>query len=236
MNHKSRHLLFHIRNNAIKYIYALIIGLLGMSCESNSNEQTLWVNSAKVDCVGVGPMQCYQIKNNKNEPWSNFYQEIAGFDYEPGFIYKLKVAIDTLDVNTLPADKSYLDYRLIRVLSKETDPFLTLNDIWVVTQIDGIDNETIVAASLPNLEINTRSMNFLGTDGCNHTNGKIETLSGNQIKFGPVMSTKKTCPDMTIPNAYVTALSQVRYFKRKNLELVLYDDNNSKLLTFKKVD
>lgn len=236
MNYSLKHLLIQIGNNVIKYVLALIVGLIYMSCESNPNEQTLWVNSAKVDCVGVGPMQCFQIKNDEDEPWSNFYQEISGFEFEPGYIYKLKVAVDTLDKKTLPADKSYLEYRLIKILAKETDPYLTLNDIWVVTGFHGIDNQIITAGSLPNIEINTRSMSFYGSDGCNQNKGKIETLSGNQIKFGPVMSTKKACLDMRVPNEFNSALSRVRYFERKNLELVFYDENNSKLLTFKKVD
>jgi heat shock protein HslJ len=207
-----------------------------MACESEPNEQTLWVNSAKVDCVGVGPMQCFQIKNEENEPWSNFYQEISGFDYEPGFIYKLKVSIDTLDKATLPADKSYLEYTLIDVLSKEKDPYLSLHDIWAITEIVGVESKLKGLESRPNLEINIRTMSIMGSDGCNQYRGKIETLSGNEIRFGPIMGTKKACPEMHIPNKYTSALSKVSYFKREGLQLIFYDKDTSKLLTFKKVD
>jgi len=216
------------------FITVMIVSFL--SCESNPDEHTLWVNSAKVDCVGVGPMQCFQIKSNENEPWTNLYQEISGFDFEPGFIYKLHVAIDTLDKTNLPADKSYLEYSLIEVISKQRDPYLLLNDIWVVTKIHGIEDLSITSSQLAGIEINTRSMNILGSDGCNNYRGKIETLSGNKLLFGPIMGTKKACPDMSIPNKFTSSLKEVRYYKREGLSLILYDENDLELLTFKKID
>ena len=207
-----------------------------MSCESNGNEQTLWVNSAKVDCVGVGPMQCFQIRSNENEPWTNLYQDILGFDFEPGYIYQLKVAIDTLATATLPADKSSLEYRLVDVLSKQADPLLSLNDIWVATKIIKAEAKSMNSEGNPVLEINTRSMSILGSDGCNNYRGKIETLSINKISFGPIMGTKKACRDMDIPNKYSAALSKVKSYKKERLELILYDETNKELLSFKKID
>ena len=207
-----------------------------MSCDSNLNEQIIWVNSAKIDCVGVGPMQCFQIKNSEEEPWTNFYQDIAGFDFEPGYIYKLKVSIKTLDKDELPADKSSLEYRLVEVLSKQADPLLSLNDIWVITKIEGAEAKSINSEGNPILEINTRSMTILGSDGCNNYRGKIEALSENKISFGPIMGTKKACRDMDMPNKYSAALSKVKSYKKERLELVLYDETNKELLSFKKVD
>jgi hypothetical protein len=39
-------------------------------------------------------MQCLLIQEGENMvegEWQNFYAQIDGFDYEPGFIYKLRV-------------------------------------------------------------------------------------------------------------------------------------------------
>lgn len=208
-----------------------------MSCESNRNEHTLWVNSAKVDCVGVGPMQCFQIKKTENESWSNFYQDIAGFDFEPGYVYKLKVAIDTLDKNKLPADKSYLEYRLLEVVSKDSDPYLSLNDIWAVNHLTGIDTlENTSRVYLPVLEINTRSMGIMGSDGCNQYRCKIEILSGNKISFGPIIATKKICQDMRVSDKFNSVLGAVKSFKREGLELIFYDEKDIQLVKFKKID
>ena len=51
------------------------------------------VNSARVPCVGVAPMNCLQVKRGA-EPtgdWQHFYSQIDGFDYEPGYLYRLLV-------------------------------------------------------------------------------------------------------------------------------------------------
>ena len=220
-----------------KSIFCLMImSILLLSCEPSLNEQIIWVNSAKVDCVGVGPMQCFQVKNTESEPWSNFYQEISGFDYEPGYIYKLKVSVKTLELDELPADKSSKEYRLMEVLSKDVDAILSLNDIWVLTEIEGADSKSFNFDSLPNLEINTRSMNILGSDGCNNYRGKIEVISENKISFGPIMSSKKACRNMDMSYMYSAALSKVKFYKKERLKLILYDENTKELLSFKKVD
>lgn len=211
--------------------------LLIMSCETNINEQTIWINSAKVDCVGVGPMQCFTVKNSEREDWTNFYQEIKGFDFEPGFIYKLKVSVDTLDRSNLPADKSYLEYKLLEILSKDKDPFLALNDIWLVKHVKGIESlEKFDLKSLPTLELNTRTMSIMGSDGCNRFRGKLETLKDGKISFGPLMGTKKLCTDMTISNNFNSALSQVKSYKYNGLELIFFDAEKESLISLKKVD
>ncbi|MFB1040969.1 MAG: DUF4377 domain-containing protein, partial [Polaribacter sp.] len=107
-------------------------------------------------------MQCFNVKNNESEDWSNFYQEIKGFDFEPGYIYKLKISVATLDKSKLPAEKSYLEYKLIEILSKDKDPFLPINDIWMLTQLKGIDNlNNIALKSVPTLELNTKTRRIM---------------------------------------------------------------------------
>ena len=137
-----------------------------MSCKPNMrSESTLfWVNSSKIDCVGVGPMQCLQIKRTENGAWENFYDRIEGFDFEPGFIYQIELKIDELNENPLPADKSNLKYTLVKTISKEVDKRYLLNDIWVVTSIGDliIDKTT---PQIPQVEISLKSMQIIGKDG-----------------------------------------------------------------------
>ena len=229
--------LFLRRLNIKKYICIIIQVLLVMSCETNINEQTIWIDSAKVDCEGVSPMQCFNVKNNESEDWSNFYQEIKGFDFEPGYIYKLKISVATLDKSKLPADKSYLEYKLIEILSKDKDPFLPINDIWMLTQLKGIDNlNNIALKSVPTLALNTKTRRIMGSDGCNRFRAKLETLKEGKISFGPLMGTKKLCAEMTTPNNFNLALSQVKYYKRTGLELLFLNGDNELLIGFIKVD
>ncbi|MGL5292060.1 MAG: DUF4377 domain-containing protein [Vibrionaceae bacterium] len=77
----------------------------------------LFVNDQLVTCVGVAPMQCMQVREVATEPWQNFYQEIEGFKFEPGFSYQIEV--NKTKVENPPADASSLSYKLVRILDKQ---------------------------------------------------------------------------------------------------------------------
>lgn len=80
-------------------------------------EKTLYVDSEKVDCVGVAPQKCYRVREDPSEDWRFFYSEIAGFEFEPGYQYELLVREEK--VKNPPADGSSLRWELIKVVSKE---------------------------------------------------------------------------------------------------------------------
>ena len=110
----------------------LIILLATFVIACNSNNKTLLINSYKVDCSGVSDQTCLQVATESDSlVWENFYSAIEGFDYQPGYIYKLEVDVETIPVTEVPADASTLKYKLIKVLSKEIDPILRINDIWL---------------------------------------------------------------------------------------------------------
>ncbi|MCW3161137.1 DUF4377 domain-containing protein [Chryseobacterium oryctis] len=83
---------------------------------SNSNEKTFIVGAETADCTGIVRMKCLQIKENASENWSNFYSNIEGFSYEPGYEYVLKVK--TENIPNPPADGSSIKYILIKQISK----------------------------------------------------------------------------------------------------------------------
>ncbi|HAC64347.1 MAG TPA: hypothetical protein DCF68_12600 [Cyanothece sp. UBA12306] len=55
-------------------------------------ETTLYVGPKTVDCTGVAPQQCLQIQEKPDDQWRLFYESIEGFNYEPGYLYELKVS------------------------------------------------------------------------------------------------------------------------------------------------
>lgn len=95
--------------------------VLVFACGSAKDVQTYMVNSEKIDCMGVAPMKCLQIKNltKGDTEWQSMYGNIEGFDYEPGYIYKIEVKEEKLDTKNLPADASSIKYKLVKVVSKE---------------------------------------------------------------------------------------------------------------------
>lgn len=83
---------------------------------SAADEKTFIVGPQTADCTGVAPMKCLQVKEKPTDNWSNFYTNIEGFTYEPGYEYVIKVK--TEKVENLPADASSIKYTLIKQVSK----------------------------------------------------------------------------------------------------------------------
>jgi len=208
-----------------------------MACKTNgstSKKEIFWVDSARVDCVGVGPMKCLQIKRIEDGSWENLYDTIEGFDYESGYLYTLEVAINSMPKENLPADKSMLTYRLLNVLSKKIDPKIRLNDIWVATHINNgaLDRSD----KLLQIEMSLKTMQLMGSDGCNSIRAKINDISETNLSFGNLMATKKMCPNMEVSDQFNNALAIVTSYKFKDLELSLYDQEGQELLRFLKAD
>lgn len=80
---------------------------------------TLEIASARVPCVGVGPMECLQLRESGDADWDLFYGSIEGFTWEPGYRYTLLVA--RREVPNPPADGSNQSLRLLEVLSKSPE-------------------------------------------------------------------------------------------------------------------
>ncbi len=112
---------------------AMILSLLAFGCQTKSpteepamekenapEEKTIFIGPKKVDCVGAGPMECYQVKEDPNGEWLLFYNQIDGFEWEPGYTYELRVAVHP--VENPPADASSLRYELIEVANQVETP------------------------------------------------------------------------------------------------------------------
>lgn len=78
---------------------------------------TYIIAAERADCTGVGKMKCLQVKENKEDPWTLFYQGIDGFEYEEGYEYVVKVK--RTNIENPPADASSIKYTLEEVVSKE---------------------------------------------------------------------------------------------------------------------
>lgn len=82
-----------------------------------ANTEILIIGPYKTDCVGAFPQECYLEFNEESQRWEFFYDGIVGFDFEPGFIYTLKVSLHEYAGDIQDVGK--YEYRLIEVLNKE---------------------------------------------------------------------------------------------------------------------
>ncbi|SFC61857.1 Heat shock protein HslJ [Polaromonas sp. OV174] len=85
------------------------------STKLEANHKILEVAPTKVNCVGVAPMQCLQVREAGGQ-WTNFHAPIEGFNFQEGWRYRLQVAVEP--VQNPPADASSLRYTLVRILDK----------------------------------------------------------------------------------------------------------------------
>ncbi len=102
--HKTILLLFSI---------ALLLG----ACSSKGTTEKLVVASQQGDCVGVAPMKCLLVKKEGQTDWEFFYNNIEGFNYEPGYEYVLDVKVEKIEYPA--ADQSALKYTLVKEVLKE---------------------------------------------------------------------------------------------------------------------
>ncbi|HEU4579706.1 MAG TPA: DUF4377 domain-containing protein [Polyangiaceae bacterium] len=87
---------------------------------AQADTKTLFVAAAQADCQGEAPQKCLQVRESETEPYRNLYSNIEGFDYEPSYVYELRV--EAIPVPNAPADASSVRYRLLEVVSKRKAP------------------------------------------------------------------------------------------------------------------
>lgn len=190
--------------------------LIGCSSDSGPVEgsevtthETYWIAPERVGCQGIVPMQCLvvnQVIDGKATEWQLFYNDIAGFEFVPGFFYKLSVL--TSEAANPPADASSLSYTLISEVDKTprhyaSNTMLTENRKWNLKQLVGLNNANPLMLEQP-ANITISGDRLSGFSGCNNMFGQVqylfedEKLQNTLLKLGPVGSTLMACAD---PNA-----------------------------------
>ena len=93
------------------------VGQRGARVEAASGvEKTVYIDSQRVECSGVGKMSCYRWRESPDAPWQLWYGPIEGLDFEPGVSYKLRVR--EYQVPNPPADASSIRWQLLNVESR----------------------------------------------------------------------------------------------------------------------
>ena len=82
----------------------------------------VYVAPQQVACsAGAAQMLCYQVKENREDPWQLWYSGIAGFNYQPGNAYRLRILEER--VARPAADAGSVKWTLDLVVEQEiSDP------------------------------------------------------------------------------------------------------------------
>lgn len=202
---------------------------------NTATEAIYWVNGKKSDCVGVGKQNCLEIQKGNVKTannWRLFYDSIDGFNYEEGYVYKLLVKEEDA-LKPVAADASLKNYKLLKVMQKEYEPKLLLNNKWTLVELR---NAPVIGENVPFIEFNLDLRKMSAGDGCNTLVGEIKSVMDEKINLGNVISTRKICQEMELANQYGPLLSQINSYKIENQKLIIYDGNNSEILAFKRAD
>lgn len=209
--------------------------VLVFSCTTSKDINTYWVSGSKADCTGVAPMKCLKVYRGEdvaNANWEYFYSDIEGFDFEEGFLQKIKVEEEQLKPENVPADASSIRYRLVEVVEKRQDTNALLEGKWMATKINGEPIEQM--DQLPSMNFDLDNMRVSGSTSCNNYTADIMSLSGNSIKLVPGAMTEKMCLNNTIEQTFNQAFNGIATFNIEGDQLTFFDEQNTPVLSFRR--
>ncbi len=175
-------------------------------------------------------LNVHQGEDIENAEWEHFYSEIENFEFEEGYLKKIKVKKE--EKENVPADASSIKYTLINELEKQPDKRVQIKGKWRLVSLN--DHPVNKKASLPDLEIRLSEMRINGYSGCNNYSGTIQQLTQDSIRFGPIMSTKKACLNDNVEPEYYEAVNSVATYIVEEGRINFYNQHGEKVLSFLK--
>ncbi len=227
--------------------YTLVEEVSKTSANAEGDVVTMYVGPELAECTGAGPQMCMLVKYEPSADYQYFYNQIEGFEFEPGYNYELQVLVT--EVENPPADGSSLQYTLIEEVSKtpageegsmqsesmvEGDASLT-GPTWTLDAY--IDADGNMVNVLPETEITAvfgEDGSLGGSSGCNNYNTSYEA-DGSNIKVNEMIAaTMMMCPEpvMQQETAYLANLTAAATFEIAGDTLTLNDANGNPMAVF----
>jgi heat shock protein HslJ len=212
-------------------LLALVAAMALSACApfGGAGQKTIHVGPYLVDCTGVAPQKCMLVREDPKDDWTYFYDQIQGFDYEPGFEYELVIREDRIE--NPPADASSLQWTLVEVVSKERSLEGTT---WVLVSYKNSAGEMVEVLADGEVTAVFQDGHLGGSAGCNSYFGRY-TLDGSKISVTVGGSTMMSCapPElMDQEQAYLSALSQAGFWVVQGDELRLAGADGKPLLNY----
>lgn len=98
-------------------LITLILLPLTIGCDWGEHTEILIIGPYRTECPSFSGSDCYLEFNEEEQKWHFFYEGIQGFDFVPGYIYRLKVRLAERPEGI--QDVGRYEYHLVEVLSKE---------------------------------------------------------------------------------------------------------------------
>jgi len=215
---------------------AVVLSLLLMTACSNKNTMVMWVSGVKTECIGTVDQELclnvYEGDDVDSAEWKPFYDNIEGFEFEEGYMKKIKVKKKVLDGDKVPADGSSIEYKMTSELEKVLDPRTLLNGSWEVSTFfgDGLNPSSPITT----IAFDLNEMRVSGFGGCNKYSGPIKALTDDRLQLGNVMSTRMACEGPHLESIFFKTMGKVRTYSLKGDVMTWYDEAGREMLTLTK--
>jgi heat shock protein HslJ len=91
---------------------------------------------------------------------------------------------------------------------------------WVLTEMKGVPVQLSGGRRDAYLNFDAVEKKFIGNGGCNQVSGNY-SLEKKNIRFGEVISTKMSCPDIEFENTFLSTLNSIDHFEQRGNDLLL---------------
>ncbi|MEA3439518.1 MAG: META domain-containing protein [Chloroflexota bacterium] len=217
----------------IGLLAASVITLSACTSQSQIEERTLFVGPIQVECEGVAPQLCMLVKDSPEDAYTLFYDQIVGFEFEPGFDYELLV---TVEQAANPPEDATSQVTTLQEIIEKTPATSPLNgSFW---RLDSYrDPEGNLVSLLPDTEINAKFniIEVAGNAGCNSYFGSY-TVSKERIYLGIIGSTAMACLEpegvMDQESNYLKNLAEVDSFQVEDQVLSVLNADGEIILLY----
>jgi len=107
----------------------------------------------------------------------------------------------------------------------------TIEGNWEVQSIMDQSNFDLT----PNFIINLKTLKIAGFSGCNNFFGSLTTNNG-ELSFDKMGGTRRSCPDLTAENLFITTIPQVKFYVFKNNYLQFLSESKEVLMTLRPIE
>ena len=224
-------------SSSLKWTLIRIINKQPVPIAAEGEQKTIYVGPELVDCVGVAPQKCMQVKENPEDEYILFYDQIEGFEYEEGFEYQLIISEE--QVEDPPADASSIKWTLVSVESK--DPVANSDTVqlegtdWLLNSYLTQEGEMVepLAGTYTSAYFEDGQVN--GKASCNGYFGGYQ-VEGNSISIGPLASTEMFCGNppgvMDQEFAFLSAMGSAADYAIEGEQLFISDADGATILVF----
>lgn len=219
------------------FLLAFVVILTACSGNPVINDKKVTVGPIVVECVGVSTQLCLLVKDSTQDHYTLFYDEIVGFDYEPGYVYSLLVNQE--EIKDPPADGPSSRYVYMDTLDRQPATSSLNRTFWRLTSF--LDRQGDEVEILPDSDITARfsTTQLSGSAGCNSYFTSY-TLDGDRIYVGVIGSTEIFCEDpaglMDQEEDYLANFQLAYFYSVDEDQLVVSNADMEPLLTFQLVD